>query len=97
MRHTHVLSFLNFTRDKNKIEERKSWGLNVFTSKIVVPEALNDSISLIFEESGRAVAGRTRAKVGCPSRTLAVMMNGPRYPVAPTTKILLIPIVSYLL
>jgi hypothetical protein len=89
MRHTHVLSFLNFTRDK-------VGGLNVCTSKIVMPEALNDSISSFFEESGRAVAGRTRAKVGCPSRTLAAVMNGPRYPVAPTTKILLIPIYSVL-
>ncbi len=71
--------------------------MSLFTSKIVMPEALNDSISSFFEESGPAVAGRTRAKVGCPSWALALVTNVPMCPVAPTTKILLIPIVSRLL
>ncbi len=66
--------------------------MSLFTSKIVMPEALNESISSFFEEWGTAVVGRTRAKVGWPSRALALVMNCPIAPVAPTTRILLFPI-----
>ncbi len=66
--------------------------MSLFTSKIVMPEALNESISSFFEEWGPAVAGQTRAKVGWPTQALALVKNGPIAPVAPTTRILLFPI-----
>jgi hypothetical protein len=65
------------------------------TCKIVIPAAVNESSSSFLEES--KVAGRTRTKVGWPNWALAFAMYFPMYPVAPSTKTRLFPILAIIL
>ncbi len=65
------------------------------TCKMVMPAAVKESSSAFLAELGAAVvSGRTRTKVGCPNRALALAINFPMYPVAPITKILLFPMLA---
>jgi hypothetical protein len=65
------------------------------TCKMVMPAAVKESSSTFLAELGTAaVSGRTTTKVGCPNRALALAICFPMYPVAPSTKILLFPILA---
>jgi len=60
-----------------------------------MPAAVKESSSTFLAELGTAVvSGRTTTKVGCPNRALALAIYFPMYPVAPSTKILLFPILA---